>query len=257
MIRVRPGWYGEMDTASTPPPDRGGPGPAPPAGLVRRSSPCRPTPGGPVGVKGPVGGPVGFGPVGVKRCSRLFPPGRSSAVPPVRARGHPGRGRRGEGCGGPGRSRGPGGADGRDGHITIHAGASGASGSSSLACRLAIPPRPPSGTTWAALSGMRPAGRSGSDRAGPEASLADPADPFRPPVHREGPPRTGVIARARCGRMETSDWGPSSMSNPERAGVIMIKAIHAIWKDGQIVPTQPVDWPRGPHWRSSRSRDRS
>ncbi len=25
----------------------------------------------------------------------------------------------------------------------------------------------------------------------------------------------------------------------------MIKAIHAIWKDGQIVPTQPVDWPEG------------
>jgi hypothetical protein len=33
------------------------------------------------------------------------------------------------------------------------------------------------------------------------------------------------------------------MSNPERAGVIVMKTIHAIWKDGQIVPTQAVDWP--------------
>ena len=24
-----------------------------------------------------------------------------------------------------------------------------------------------------------------------------------------------------------------------------MKAIHAIWKNGQIVPTQPVDWPEG------------
>ena len=24
-----------------------------------------------------------------------------------------------------------------------------------------------------------------------------------------------------------------------------MRAIHAIWKDGQIVPTQPVDWPDG------------
>jgi hypothetical protein len=24
-----------------------------------------------------------------------------------------------------------------------------------------------------------------------------------------------------------------------------MKAIHAIWKNGQIVPTQPVDWPDG------------
>src|SRR5437870_2141407 len=24
-----------------------------------------------------------------------------------------------------------------------------------------------------------------------------------------------------------------------------MKAIHAIWKDGRIVPTQPVDWPEG------------
>jgi hypothetical protein len=24
-----------------------------------------------------------------------------------------------------------------------------------------------------------------------------------------------------------------------------MKAIHAIWKDGRIVPTQPVDWPDG------------
>ena len=193
MIRVRPGWYGEMDTASTPPTRSRRPGTGSSGRVGSTVLPMPTDTRGPVGVKGPVGGPVGFGPVGVKRCSRLFPPGRSSAVPPVRARGHPGRGRRGEGCGGPGRRWGPDGADGRDGHITIHAGASGASGSSSLACRLAIPPRPPSGTTWAALSGMRPAGRSGSNCAGPEASLADPADPFRPPVHREGPPRTGVI----------------------------------------------------------------
>jgi hypothetical protein len=25
----------------------------------------------------------------------------------------------------------------------------------------------------------------------------------------------------------------------------MVKAIHAIWKDGRIIPTQPVDWPDG------------
>jgi len=25
----------------------------------------------------------------------------------------------------------------------------------------------------------------------------------------------------------------------------MMKAINAIWKNGQIVPTQPVDWPEG------------
>jgi hypothetical protein len=24
-----------------------------------------------------------------------------------------------------------------------------------------------------------------------------------------------------------------------------MKAIHAIWKNGQIIPTQPVDWPEG------------
>jgi hypothetical protein len=24
-----------------------------------------------------------------------------------------------------------------------------------------------------------------------------------------------------------------------------MKAIHAIWKDGRVVPTQPVDWPDG------------
>jgi hypothetical protein len=24
-----------------------------------------------------------------------------------------------------------------------------------------------------------------------------------------------------------------------------LKAIHAIWKDGRIVPTQPVEWPEG------------
>lgn len=24
-----------------------------------------------------------------------------------------------------------------------------------------------------------------------------------------------------------------------------MKAIHAIWKDGRIIPTQPVDWPEG------------
>ncbi len=24
-----------------------------------------------------------------------------------------------------------------------------------------------------------------------------------------------------------------------------MKAIHAIWKNGRIVPTQPVDWPDG------------
>ena len=24
-----------------------------------------------------------------------------------------------------------------------------------------------------------------------------------------------------------------------------MKAIHAIWKDGQIIPTEPVDWPDG------------
>jgi hypothetical protein len=24
-----------------------------------------------------------------------------------------------------------------------------------------------------------------------------------------------------------------------------MKAIHAVWKNGQIVPTQPVDWPDG------------
>src|SRR5208337_236612 len=32
---------------------------------------------------------------------------------------------------------------------------------------------------------------------------------------------------------------------PSRAGVIMMKSIHAVWKNGQIVPTQPVDWPEG------------
>jgi len=25
----------------------------------------------------------------------------------------------------------------------------------------------------------------------------------------------------------------------------MTKTIHAVWKNGQIVPTQPVDWPEG------------
>ena len=25
----------------------------------------------------------------------------------------------------------------------------------------------------------------------------------------------------------------------------MMKTIHAIWKDGRIIPTQPVDWPDG------------
>jgi hypothetical protein len=35
------------------------------------------------------------------------------------------------------------------------------------------------------------------------------------------------------------------MSSPERAGVIMTKTIHAVWRNGQIVPTQPVDWPEG------------
>jgi hypothetical protein len=25
----------------------------------------------------------------------------------------------------------------------------------------------------------------------------------------------------------------------------MMKTIHAVWKNGQIVPTQPVDWPEG------------
>src|SRR5262245_2685313 len=30
-----------------------------------------------------------------------------------------------------------------------------------------------------------------------------------------------------------------------RLGVPAMKAIHAIWKDGQIVPTQHVDWPDG------------
>ena len=30
----------------------------------------------------------------------------------------------------------------------------------------------------------------------------------------------------------------------ERGGTA-VKAIHAIWKNGQIVPTQPVDWPEG------------
>jgi hypothetical protein len=24
-----------------------------------------------------------------------------------------------------------------------------------------------------------------------------------------------------------------------------MKSIHAVWKNGQIVPTQPVDWPEG------------
>jgi hypothetical protein len=24
-----------------------------------------------------------------------------------------------------------------------------------------------------------------------------------------------------------------------------VKSVHAIWKDGRIVPTQPVDWPDG------------
>jgi hypothetical protein len=24
-----------------------------------------------------------------------------------------------------------------------------------------------------------------------------------------------------------------------------VRAVHAIWKDGRIVPTQPVDWPDG------------
>ncbi|MFI5455351.1 MAG: hypothetical protein ACHRXM_07845 [Isosphaerales bacterium] len=35
------------------------------------------------------------------------------------------------------------------------------------------------------------------------------------------------------------------MSKPERAGVIMMQKIHAVWKGGQILPTQPVDWPEG------------
>jgi hypothetical protein len=35
------------------------------------------------------------------------------------------------------------------------------------------------------------------------------------------------------------------MSNPERARVIMMKTIHAVWKNGQIIPTQAVDWPEG------------
>jgi hypothetical protein len=35
------------------------------------------------------------------------------------------------------------------------------------------------------------------------------------------------------------------MSKPERAGAIVMKTIHAIWRNGQIVPTQPVDWPEG------------
>lgn len=25
----------------------------------------------------------------------------------------------------------------------------------------------------------------------------------------------------------------------------MLKTIHAVWKDGQIVPMQPIDWPDG------------
>jgi hypothetical protein len=35
------------------------------------------------------------------------------------------------------------------------------------------------------------------------------------------------------------------MWDPERAGVIMFKTIQAVWKNGQIIPMQAVDWPEG------------
>jgi hypothetical protein len=37
---------------------------------------------------------------------------------------------------------------------------------------------------------------------------------------------------------------PSASATNEKGGTA-VKAIHAIWKNGQIVPTQPVDWPEG------------
>jgi hypothetical protein len=36
------------------------------------------------------------------------------------------------------------------------------------------------------------------------------------------------------------------MPDHTRAGVTMMKTIRAVWKNGQILPTQPVDWPEGP-----------
>jgi hypothetical protein len=50
-----------------------------------------------------------------------------------------------------------------------------------------------------------------------------------------------------AGKMETGDSECmiNTMSNPERAGVMMMKTIHAVWKNGQIIPTQAVDWPEG------------
>ncbi len=35
------------------------------------------------------------------------------------------------------------------------------------------------------------------------------------------------------------------MSRPEQAGANSMKTILAVWRKGQIVPTQDVDWPEG------------
>jgi len=56
---------------------------------------------------------------------------------------------------------------------------------------------------------------------------------------------TAVTTRGWSARIIVSDQSSFNLWNPQRAGVIMTKTIHAVWKDGQIVPTQPIDWPEG------------
>jgi hypothetical protein len=47
--------------------------------------------------------------------------------------------------------------------------------------------------------------------------------------------------------VEWSLWQRHEKPRPTRLrfGAPTVKAIHAIWKDGRIIPTQPVDWPDG------------
>jgi hypothetical protein len=64
------------------------------------------------------------------------------------------------------------------------------------------------------------------------------------------PEESSRAERARSTVVDTKQHGTQSREStmvvePRAAGVITMKSIHAVWKNGQIVPTQPVDWPDG------------